>query len=77
MAIIEIHAYGLAELTKLVVKSVKHDHPFWRTDSAANTECIKRLREVTGLSRGQARNLVDVAFSNDPVWDAARKICRE
>jgi hypothetical protein len=72
---IQIYTPALAELTKLVVKSIRSER--WRFDPDASTECIKRLREVTGLSWRQAKNLVDVALPYDPVYEAARKICRE
>lgn len=74
---IQIYTPALAELTKLVVKSIRSERPCWQFDPDASTECIKRLRQVTGLSWRHAKNLVDVALPGDPVYEVARKICCE
>jgi hypothetical protein len=72
---IQISVFELAELTKLVVKSIRSERPGWQFEPGASTECINRLREVTGLGWRQAKNLVDVALPNDPVFEVAMKIC--
>jgi ribosomal protein L7/L12 len=64
-----INADALAGITKLVVKDI---------GSANKIECIKGVREVTGLSLKQAKDLVEAALpGEDPVGRVARKICGE
>ena len=73
---LSIDAIGLAELTKLVVRSMKNEVKLG--SSAGKIDCIRRMRQVTGLGLKEVRDLVEAALPDeDPIVRVAKKICSE
>jgi ribosomal protein L7/L12 len=68
---ININTIQLAELTKLVIKSAENDPQLLN-----KIDCIRQLRQVTGLGLKAAKDLVEAAFpQEEPVLRVARQIC--